>query len=155
MGPKVILIAQPSIDLRPFVELVGQSVVNDIDSKRIQPVAKFAELVDDLLSDSVDPYAHLHATFYLEMPTELEYQFREYPFINAFRFTMNLSKMMSHGFMTASFDQWMAFIKWSSSETCSKYVRAYGNTMFRLLSHHSYFQKLKPSELFDKTFKLE
>lgn len=155
MMPRLMLINQPSIDLKTFVELVGQDAVNEVDRKQIQPVAKFAELVDESLSEDIDAYAHLYLAFYIEMPAELEVEFRMYPYINLFRFTMRLEKFMSQGIMSGAFDQWMGFMKWASRRESSKYLRAYSNQLFRLVSHHKFFQSLQSSEMPDKTFCLE
>lgn len=153
MLPKLIPLLAPNINLRPLIEIVGQERVNEIDSKRVQPEVKFAELVDDALLPDFG-LRHLFVSFYYEMPFVTESELRQFPANQLFVITSVETGMFVKGIITGSLPLWKEFILWATREDASQYLRAYANRMFDTLRQFSMFKDLRMKALKDQTYAL-
>lgn len=154
MLPKLIPLLWPNnINLRPFVEILGQDRVNETDAKRIQPEAKFAELVDESLLPGWG-LRHLFVSFYFEMPAITEAEMHQYALASMFRITSANTGMFMNGIITGPLDAWKDFIMWATREDASQYLRAYANKMYEFLRQFSSFRDLKMKALRDQTYAL-
>jgi hypothetical protein len=110
---KIVPIQLPTINLRPFVDIIGQNKVNEIDMKSLQPVAKFSAVVDESLSEDWG-YRHLFVTFYLEIPLNLDIELRQWQYANNFRISFINKGFMAVGLLSGPLDLWLAFFQWSA-----------------------------------------
>ena len=110
---KIVPVIVPNINLRPFVDIIGQSKVNEIDMKSLQPVAKFSAVVDESLSEDWG-YRHLFVTFHIEVPFSIDVEFRQWQHSNHFRITYIGKGLMVVGLLTGPLDLWLEFFKWAA-----------------------------------------
>lgn len=109
---KVIPLAVPAINLRPFVDVIGQNKVNEIDIKSLQPIAKFSEAVVESLSEDWG-YRHLFATFHIEVPYTIDVEFRQWIHAHNFRVSLINRGLMVVGLLSGPLDLWLEFFQWA------------------------------------------
>jgi hypothetical protein len=149
---KAIPVTSPAVDIGLFRNVVSPEIVNTVDGKRnIQPLSKFAELVEESLLDNIDPYEHIYQTFYFELPVET--------FIHAVNMkllsiTAEQGGFITKGYMSASLAKWVKFVVDASIEDQSQYLRLFANQVYNSLRNFPPFQNLSFLSLKDKTFSL-
>ncbi len=150
---KFVQIAGPQIDLRAFVEIVGQAKVTEVDSYRIEPVAKFADLTTECFDNRFHAgYEHLYLSFFYVLPLELDGHLRDYVGMIV---TGEPAGMTVRGIMSGSFVDWAHFLKWATSEDRELSVRKLGNYLFdTFFRQYSFFAGRPRTNLSDSTFML-
>lgn len=150
---KFIQLSGPSLDLRSFVDIIGQDRVNEIDILKTDHVGKFSDMANDCFDNRYGiGYDHLYLSFFFEVPLQLDGYLREY---TGLKVTGELTGMMSRGIMSASFVDWNRFLKWCTSEDRELSVRKFGNFLFEtFFRKYSFFAVRTRTTLKDKTFML-
>ena len=110
----IIPISFPGVDLTAFVPIFGQETVNGVDAKKVQPIAKFDELLRKLIL--AEPTRHLYQAFYVVFPIQIENQFRNYKGYSKFEITVANEAFSFTGVMSASFETWKDFIKYLKAD---------------------------------------
>lgn len=149
---KLILLNQPSIDISPFNQVVAKSTVCDVDTKRISPIGKFVELVNEALLDGDVAYAHLYLTFYFQLPQNIVVELSR--FGNGLNVTAYPDNFFATGLLSGSFTKVRQFLLWATREDQSQWLRGFANVMYGLLRQYHYFQTLTSHDLADRTFML-
>lgn len=150
---KFVQISGPSLDLRAFVDLIGKDKVNEIDTQRVDHVAKFANLATECFDNRwAIAYEHLYISFFYELPIQLDGHLKEYVGIKS---SGEFTGMMSRGIMSGSFVDWSFFLKWCTSEDRELSVRKLGNYLFEtFFRQYAFFRGYTRTTLDDKTFML-
>lgn len=110
---KIVPVSVPTINLRPFVDIIGQNKVNEIDIKSLQPVAKFSEAVVQSLSEDWG-YKHLFVTLHIEVPYPIDVEFRQWSHSNHFRVSYINKGLMIVGLLSGPLDLWLEFFSWTA-----------------------------------------
>lgn len=155
MNPTFAQIVGPAIDLRAFVQVVGQDEVNRADVARVDVPAKFADLTSKCFDNRFQPgYEHLYLSFYFELPLMLDGMLREYIGLNL-KHMAEYNGMMSQGIVSGSFVDWRRFLEWCTNEDRELSLRKFGNWIYE--SHfrsYAFFAGFTRTNLTDKTFML-
>ncbi len=113
----IIPITFPGIDLKAFVEIFGQNVVNQIDVKKLSPTGKYEELLEKLIPQRM-PQRHLYQSFYIVLPQTVETQFRNFKAYSKFEITVTSQNQFAFdAVMSGSFETWKDFISYLKADT--------------------------------------
>lgn len=135
---KIVLVPISNVtsDLRPFVQIAGQEIVNKIDAEQRQPLGKWVEMVDELLDLGVG-WGHVFQSFYFEAPVTLlsDLMF----FSKEIQISITRNQFMVKGILTASFETIASIIHRYKLETDDT-LRKFSELMYSAMRHHDYFR---------------
>lgn len=151
MNAQLLLLNPPVIDIGPFNTIVAKSTVSDVDAKRISPIGKFAELVNEALLDGDWAYRHLYLTFYFRIPYMIHGELSQ--FTGQLNITASSDNFQATGLLSMTFETAKAFLVWATHSDRSQWLRAFANGMYATLRQYAYFQ-MPSTDLADRTFML-
>jgi hypothetical protein len=137
---KLVPLLSPSIDLSAFRHVVPQSIVNQVDGRPLPPVAKFAALVDESLSQPAWAYWHLYEAFYFELPVQVIVELDGFQHARCFRLTTQGAGLMAEGLISGPYDLWREFLAWAANG--SEYMQMFARALYGYFRRHDFFKTL-------------
>lgn len=141
---KLVPLLSPSIDLSAFRHVLPQDNVNKVDGRPIPPVAKYAALVDESLSQPQWAYWHLYEAFYFELPVSVIVELDGFQHARMFRLTTQANGLMAEGLISGPYDLWREFLAWAAGDT-SNYMQMFAKALYGYFRKHDFFKTLTDS----------